>query len=268
MDNEQELFHKIIEFFPESKISAFEPDNELCKKLNKNSIPGLIYYPIALGKKKETRKFYRTEHPACSSLYEPNDKLIKNFNNLESAQLEKVEEIQTISLDEFIKNKNLGKIDFIKIDVQGAELDIFKGAKECLNNVIFLISEVEFIELYKNQPLFGEICNFLKQYNLNFHRFFNISGHTLKPIMIDNNPDITTQMLWADVLFIKNIMELNKLNSEELIKLAIFSGVYGSPDLSLISLYEYDKKNKTNLVEKAAGKEMAQNIINYRSKIK
>ena len=41
-------------------------------------------------------------------------------------------------------------IDFIKIDVQGAELDVFKGGKKALENVLKIICEMEFVPLYES----------------------------------------------------------------------------------------------------------------------
>ena len=99
---QQERFHILLDFFPGSKIHAFEIDEEECIKLNKLKKNGLKFYPYALGDKEEKRKFYETNHPMCSSLYEPNEKLLKLFNNLSVAYLKKITEVNTISLDTFI----------------------------------------------------------------------------------------------------------------------------------------------------------------------
>ena len=69
--------------------------------------------------KKETRKFYETDMPACSSLYEPQHKFLELYNNLDVNYLKNITEIETISLDEFSNNQDLTYVDFIKIDIQG-----------------------------------------------------------------------------------------------------------------------------------------------------
>ena len=157
---QQERFHTLLDFFPDSKIHAFEIDEEECIKLNKIAKDGLKFYPYALGDKEEKRKLYETNHTMCSSLYEPNEKLLKLFNNLSVAYLKKITEINTISLDAFIKREKIESIDFIKIDIQGAELDVLKGAERNLENVLTIVSEVEFLPIYNEQPLFGDVCNF------------------------------------------------------------------------------------------------------------
>lgn len=72
----------------------------------------------------------------CCSLYEPNDSLNSLYNNLEVAYLASQSTIETINLDFFAQEYGVDAIDFIKIDVQGAELDIFKGGSQVLKNVL------------------------------------------------------------------------------------------------------------------------------------
>ena len=203
-----------------------------CDKLNKSSKKGIKFFANALGKKKESRKFYETNHPMCSSLYEPNEKLLRLYNNFSVAYLKNITEIKTISLDDFIKEQNIGLIDFIKIDIQGAELDVFHGATKSLKNVVTIVSEVEFIPHYINQPLFGDVCSFLDKNNLMFHKFLALRGRTLKPVVLGNDINFATQHIWSDAVFIKNILKISELNNSQLLKLAIFSYLYGSPDLT------------------------------------
>ena len=224
---QQERFHTLLDFFPDSKIHAFEIDEEECIKLNKIAKDGLKFYPYALGDKEEKRKLYETNHPMCSSLYEPNEKLLKLFNNLSVAYLKKITEINTISLDAFTKREKIESIDFIKMDIQGAELDVLRGAERNLENVLTIVSEVEFLPIYNEQPLFGDVCSFLSSKNIMFHKFLGLSGRSLKPV----------------------ILKIDELNNSQLLKQTIFSYLYGSPDLSYFYLINYDKKNKTNLAE-------------------
>lgn len=64
--------------------------------------------------------------------------------------------------------------DFLKIDTQGSELSILKGASNTLQSVLGLEIEVEFLPLYKDQPLFGEICTFLSNHEFEFIDFINL----------------------------------------------------------------------------------------------
>jgi FkbM family methyltransferase len=247
IDSKKEPFYELLEYFPSSRIYGFEIEKEVCDKMNLESLKQITYYPYALGKTNEKRKLYITQHPMCSSLYKPNEDLNKLYNNLEVTKLIKESEIETISLDFFAEKYEVIDIDFIKIDVQGSELDIFQGATKSLQNVLQIVCEVEFIPLYENQPLFGDVCNLLKKNDLIFNKFLGLAGRSLKPIMLNNNPNLASQHMWSDAIFIKDIQKLENTSNEKLIKLSLLACVYNSYDLSYYILSYYDKKNLTSL---------------------
>ena len=196
----KEPFYKLLEYFPFSKIIGFEIEKDVCEKMNANAAKGVEYYPYALGKANEKRNLYITQHPMCSSLYKPNESLISLYNNFEAAYLKNQTEVETISLDYFVDQNKIDAIDFIKIDVQGAELDIIKGGKKSLENVLQIVCEVEFIPHYENQPLFGDVCNYLEKHDLMFNKFLGLSGRALKPIMLNNDPNLASQHIWTDAI--------------------------------------------------------------------
>tara|TARA_B100000900_G_scaffold191437_1_gene162082 strand:- start:263 stop:1138 length:876 start_codon:yes stop_codon:yes gene_type:complete len=244
-----EPFHILLDFFPNSKIYAFDIDKNECEKLNKSAKKGLKFYPFALGKKNEIRKFYVTNKPECSSLYKPNEKLLKLYNNLSGALLKDTKDIQTITLDEFCEKETIKYLDFIKIDVQGAELDVLQGAKKSLENILCIITEVEFIDHYIDQPLYGDICSYLSDNDLMFQKFLGVGGRTLHPIILKNNINFATQHIWSDAVFIKNILKISELENSHLLKLSIFAYIYGSLDLTFFCLNIYDRKNNSNALE-------------------
>lgn len=69
------------------------------------------------------------------------------------------------TLANFCSVHSINTIDFMHMDVQGAELEVLKGAKEQLSNIKSIWLEVERIPLYKNQALKNEIESFLKSQN-------------------------------------------------------------------------------------------------------
>ena len=249
INNHNEPFYDLIENFPGSKLIGFEPDETTCEKLNLVAKEGFKYFPFALGKANEKRKFYITNHSMCSSLYEPNEDLIRLYNNFNVAYLKKEGEIETITLDHFIEKNNFGNIDFIKIDVQGAELDVFQGSTKVLKDVLKIVCEVEFIEHYKKQPLFGDICQFLKEYNFMFNKFLGLSGRAIKPLMVNGDPNIPSQHIWSDAVFIHNIQKIKDLSDEQLIKLSLLSCVYNSLDLTYHCLSVYDNRHSLTIAK-------------------
>ena len=244
----QEPFYQLLNYFPSSNIIGFELEEEVCSKMNANAKNGIKYYPYALGKANERRKLYITQNPMCSSLYKPNEELIKLYNRFEVAYLKEEIEINTITLDYFIEQNKIGDVDFIKIDVQGAELDVFKGGKKTLNNVLKIVTEVEFIPHYIDQPLFGDVCSYLKKHNLMFNKFLGLAGRALKPLIL-KNAHTASQHIWTDAVFIYHVQKIKDLSNLKLLKLSLLSLLYGSVDLTHFCLSRFDEKNSTTFAK-------------------
>jgi FkbM family methyltransferase len=251
----REKFYDVLKYFPGSDVIGFEVDETVCERMNASSETGITYYPHALGVRNESRIFYETNEPMCSSLYKPNEKLLKLFLNFEVAYLKNEIVIDTISLDFFLDNNSICDIDFMKIDVQGAELDIFKGAITALKDITFIVSEIEFIQHYENQPLFGDVCNFLEKHDFMFHKFLGIGGRSLKPVCQNNDLNFASQHIWSDAIFLRNILNIRNLPSSKLLKLSFLAALYGSIDVTVFALNHHDKIFKTDFVKVIYGTE-------------
>ena len=68
-------------------------------------------------------------------------------------------EVQVCPLDEIMEGKDF---NFLNIDVQGYELEVLRGAKKCLENVYYIVVEVNRAELYQDCPMIDEIDDFLR----------------------------------------------------------------------------------------------------------
>jgi FkbM family methyltransferase len=72
-------------------------------------------------------------------------------------------EVETSTLDMYCGLNSINGIDFIHMDVQGAEMLVLEGASGMLSNIKMIWMEVENIELYKNQPLKLDVERFLSE---------------------------------------------------------------------------------------------------------
>jgi FkbM family methyltransferase len=242
-----EPFYRLLALFPGSRIVGFEVDEAVCRDMNEQAPPGVRYYPVALGRRAETRSFYLTAHPMCASLYRPNEELIRLYQNFEVAYLKGVTTVQTRSVDDFVRDYAIGPVDFIKIDIQGAELEAFAGGVQTLRHTLAIVSEVEFIPHYVDQPLFGDVCQLLDRHDLMFHKFLGLAGRSLRPVVINNNRSFPSQHIWSDAVFVRHVQRLDGLSDAQCLKLAVLALVYGSPDLTHFSLAAFDHRRGTQL---------------------
>ena len=84
-----------------------------------------------------------------------------NYNN--DYFVKEKRNIKIRNLDQILKNKNLTKPILIKIDVQGYELEVLKGAKQILSKVDYILLETSKNRMYNKQPIEREIVNFLRR---------------------------------------------------------------------------------------------------------
>jgi FkbM family methyltransferase len=103
----------------------------------------------------------------------------------------KILKVKTNTIDNFCKNNKVTKIDILKIDVEGSELEVLKGSKKILDKT--KIIQVEILQNKKNfNKIKKKITILLKKYN--FHK---ISEKNIYSVSLFSN------LKSSDLLFIK-----------------------------------------------------------------
>ncbi len=229
-----------------AKVVGFEPVQVECEKLNALQLQNHSFLPYFVGDGSE-RTFHLTNYSMTSSLYPPNEKVLKLFNQLrEFTTTIKTEQVQTRRLDDI---PDIIGADFIKCDVQGADLDVLKGAEGHLAKALVVQVEVEFLPLYEGQPLFADVDTYLRSQGFVLHTLEDLMGRAMKPLIVNGGLDKPVhQLLWADAIYIKDFGRFEKLGPADLLKLAvILHEVYGSFDIAQFALYHYDLKTQAGL---------------------
>jgi FkbM family methyltransferase len=232
-------------------VIGFEPNSTEFDRLCNEGPGGCTWLPYFLGNSLEAT-FYQTRFPGCSSLYVPDPSGIDLFQTNGSGTPARniyvvgTERVRTKRLDDI---EECPEVDFIKIDVQGSELDIFKNGIETLKNVSVIQTEVEFIPIYKDQPLFGDIQIFLREQGFQLHKFIDVEGRCMRLFEIQQHPySAMSQIFWADAIFIRDFSMLGGLSDEQLLKPAvILHDLYLSYDVVLFLQNQLDKRRGTNL---------------------
>jgi FkbM family methyltransferase len=233
-------------------VYGFEPGAAEFEKLKASAKPGHHYLPYFIGDG-SARTFYECNFNMTSSLFEPNTALLAKFQNLEElVRVQKTYPVETTRLDNIPEIKGT---DLLKVDVQGAELQVFDGAVKTLENALVIHTEVQFVPLYKGVPLFGEIDTYLRSKGFMLHRLMSM-GRTFKPLVFRNDVNATlSQILWGDAIYVRDFMQFDQLSSVALLKLAtILHETFRSVDLAAVALESYDRQNASNLQQTYLGK--------------
>jgi 2-O-methyltransferase len=169
---------KYARMFPDSNIYIFEPlpkNIEYIKgNLSKYGIKNVKYFDIALSSENGNADFYISKGrpkgaPETDWDYgNKSSSLLLPDKHQELAPFIKFEDkiiVPTITLHSFCKENNISEIDFIHMDVQGAELMVLQGAGELLNSIKAIWLEVSKVHIYKNQPLADDVYKFMQEHN-------------------------------------------------------------------------------------------------------
>ena len=204
---------------PLGRLVGFEPDSEECSRLNCHANHACDqFFPYALGKVDGDGLLHVTRQPACSSLFPPSEFMRERFPTLRS-DMEQVGEclVPITRLDTWAKTAGVNRIDLIKIDTQGGELDVLLGAGELLNECLAIEAEVMFSPLYIGQPLFSDIDTFLRQHGFTLWRLSNLAHYAESPSEIlsntsmvhfdystVNHPIGSGRLVWANAIYFKD----------------------------------------------------------------
>lgn len=127
--------------------------------------------------------------------------------------------------------------------MQGAERLVLSHGSRALESALIVQCEVEFLPLYKDQPLFGEMQTFFQQRGFHLHKLIDVHGRTFRPLQLPDRRAALSQMLWADALFVRDISRLDRWSDDDLLKGALLlHDLYLSYDLVLVLLTAHDRR--------------------------
>jgi len=186
-------------YFPAGKVYTFEPIPSNFKLVQSNieayKTPNITPFNVCLSDKEGTAEFYVSsgkpdefkdkdldwEFGNKSSSLLPPHKTLEAYSWIEFK--DKIT-VQTRRLDNLMKENGLDHIDFIHMDVQGAELMVLEGSGAQLQNLRNIWLEVEAIPLYKGQPIKRDV-----------ERFFEKSGFVK---LVDVPDPVVGDQFWSE----------------------------------------------------------------------
>ena len=176
-------------FFPERYNKYFE--SILVDPL-KNSLEGKeSTHTINKGlwSSKGVRKLYiLNKRPQSSSMYEPDKKSLSIYGFEEKDfhlfDVSKTETVECDTLSSSLKALNINTLDYLKIDTQGAELEILKGLENY--RPLLIKCEIQIFPMYKKEPSWTEVTDLLYKLGYIVSDWKKIGSHaTRTPVEMD-----------------------------------------------------------------------------------
>lgn len=152
---------------------GFEPDERSRQGLLQQD-QGCASYRIvgtALSDTDGDMALHLCRKPMASSTFEPNVPFLARFPDVSRFDVMASMNVASTRLDAL----DLPGCDFIKVDVQGGELSVLRGAGNLLDSCLGVEAEVEFLPIYRDQPLFGDVSAYLAGFGLEFTDFVSLN---------------------------------------------------------------------------------------------
>jgi FkbM family methyltransferase len=204
-----------------------------------------------IGKAIEERDFYVNKYPESSSLFPTNPKAAKEHilpfvspNDIrtwgENTVLDHIIKVNTTTIKDFI-DKNDIIPDILSIDAQGAELEIMLGVGDYFRDIITVVSEVEFLEIYLGQCLFHHQFDFLTKQDFRLVDIFHQQ-------MWSKGPEYGKGFLVAgEALWFKDICNLEMYKTIKLAAISYSFDRFSYTYTLLKKLIEVDKDQVVNI---------------------
>lgn len=212
-------------------LVGFEPQSEGFASLNARKSDLETYLPFAVGDGNPAI-LKLCQAPGMSSLLTPEPRVLDCFPLF--SHFGKVLSEIPVETRTFDSISEISALDYLKIDVQGSELSVFRGGSTRLANAVAIQTEVSLVPLYKNQPVLGDIDLALRALGFIPHMFAEINKRMILPMhFTDNLYASMNQLLEADIVYVRDFTRPEKMNSEQLKHLAMVAHhCYSSYDLA------------------------------------
>ena len=155
----------LLENFPKAKFFLIEPNPFFFNFIEKNIIEkynGKLF-KVAVGNETCKKKFWHSDDASY----------ISSFIQRDDYKLKKQIDVNVAKLDDILKDEKLNSKSLLKIDTEGYELEVLKGAERTLSKVNCLVIEIRLENIQTYNP--SEIISFLFNKNFIFHKIIKVN---------------------------------------------------------------------------------------------
>jgi FkbM family methyltransferase len=174
--------------FPPARLRfyGFEADANEAARLNEVSSPDGAerhFYPAGLWGSTGKIPFEHNKASGGSSFLHQNRAVTDRWKFENPTQVSiasemffpvRTEDLTVVSLADWAAREEVTNVDFLKINVQGGELEILQGAGPLLDRILGVFLEVAFVESYHGRPMFSDVDAFLRKQSFTF---FDLLAH-------------------------------------------------------------------------------------------
>ncbi len=157
------MVSRLLSDYPGCVVHAFEADGRSVSHLESKyrSEPSVRVTPKAVSSKSGFIEFYSNSVDSTSSTL-PRNAGGRRYYSASAVEKDRIK-VESVALDEYILAENIDRVSLLKIDIQGGEIEAFKGARQALAEQVIevIVTEGYFVEHYEGAPSFFDISELL-----------------------------------------------------------------------------------------------------------
>lgn len=228
-----------------ARVCLFEPHEARAQELQRyyiedRGLANVTVFTDALAGSEGQRTLYVTNVPTGSSLLKPGGAFMSDFGDPAYFYPLTEVEVHTRRLADVLAGASISRADAIKLDVQGAELEVLQGLGSGLSQDTLSVElEIGFPGAYVDQPGYGQISDFMDTAEFQLYDLRIASHHrslggdrTRYPVSVfgvsPDSPSLTKRIAEADALFFKRPdFLLARRDANSIRRLVVLMCVYG-----------------------------------------
>lgn len=218
-------------------VTGFEPQQSAYAQLTALADDQHRYLPYAVGD--GSPQFLRVcAESGFTSTFEPDTEQLALFTDFaRMAAVQERVEVQTRRLDDV---EEIDRIDLLKIDIQGGELQVFRSGRRRLAEAVAVHTEVGFTRLYEGAPTFADVDLELRAQGFIPHCFVQTKTWPLAPVQWADPLQVSARhLVEADVLYVRDLARLDLLSDLQLRQLGLIcDAAYRSHGVALMCVRE------------------------------
>lgn len=161
--------------FPNVRLYAFEPDEAEVSRMaqaSKHNAPYIVYSTDCLGRDEKSRPLYISKERFNASFLPLDEEHYyrkrayvdgKPVRQTELFAVDKISQVESISLDTFFRNNGGISPDYIKLDVEGVELEVIQASPRSIETAVAVSIDVIFHADWVGAPTFADVDVYMRQ---------------------------------------------------------------------------------------------------------
>ena len=180
------FFHCWLDWCPQGEVYAFEPTEESFAQMQKNygSDPRVHLAQVGVGSEKGELQFNILADSQVSNSFLPPRQEAWNAIEYGTGAVSQ-RSVPVTTLDDYCLEREINQVYLLKIDVQGFEMEVLKGAASVLPRTDYVFVEAGIQRLYDGAPSFAEVCLFMESHG--FHLMHMRAWHRGNRVLVETD---------------------------------------------------------------------------------